>query len=130
MHGLVEVVGLVERRDLALIGEQDVHVVVHQFEEVGAVAVNAEGVRQRQGHGTAGVLGDSDGLAHGLLGTRRVPQVALEVQHGGVTHGCLDSEDIHPVHDGRTHTVRGGLGLDVGLRLGARERRSCAARMG
>ena len=42
LQGVVEVFGLVERQDLAFIGEQDVHVLLGQIEELVAKARHAE----------------------------------------------------------------------------------------
>ena len=43
-EGRLEVVGLVERLDLRLIGKQHVYVTIHQFQEALAVPINTEAV--------------------------------------------------------------------------------------
>ncbi len=57
-----EILGLVERADLRLIGEQDVDMAVDQIAEGGAVALDAKRVGQAQRHPAAGGVGDGGGL--------------------------------------------------------------------
>ena len=54
----VEVVDLVEHRDLVLVGEQDVDRVLDQLEEFVAVAFDAEGVRERERDLAPGLAGE------------------------------------------------------------------------
>ncbi len=79
--GFVEV-GLVERGDLALVGEQDVDVGADQLEELGAVAVDAEPVGKGQRNWRPALPGDGGGLAESGLGLGPVEQVALEIDDG------------------------------------------------
>ena len=76
----VEVGGLVEAVQLALVGEDEIdRAGADEIEEFGAIAVDAERVRQRQRDVALGVMRDLGRLEEGLLGVRRVPQIALEI---------------------------------------------------
>ena len=85
--GGLELVLLVEAADLGLVGEQDVDVVADQGAEGVAVAADAEGVGERERDLAAGLVGDGGGAGEGLLGFRRVEQVALEIGDGAVADG-------------------------------------------
>ena len=54
----VEIVGLVQRADLGLVGEQDIDLARHQLAERGAVAVDAERVGQAQRDLPSGAVRD------------------------------------------------------------------------
>ena len=76
----VEVGGLVERMQFRPIGEEDVdRPVADQPEELVAKAVDAERIGKRQRDLASGAMGDRRGLAEGLLGQRRIPEIALEI---------------------------------------------------
>src|SRR5258705_10427330 len=79
-EGGVEAVDLVERADLRLVGEQDVHVVLDEVEEGLAVPTHAERIRQREGDLAAGGVGDGRGRPEGLLGLGRIEEIALEIE--------------------------------------------------
>ena len=86
---VVEVVGLIQRQDLALVGEQDVHVLLRQLEELVAEPRDAERVGQRERHLDAGLVRLDCRVAHRLLGARLIPEIALEIHHlrrGDVVH--------------------------------------------
>ena len=93
LQGVVERVDPVERRDLVLVREQDVDVVLEQVEELVAVALDAERVGEGERHAVAGVVRGAGGPAERVLGVGLVPEVALEEQHlrageeGGVELG-------------------------------------------
>src|SRR5690606_37522038 len=71
----VEVRRLVEALQFVLVGEDDVDLAVaHQRQELVAVAVDAEGIGQRDGNPAAGAVGDVGSLDEGLLGGRRIPE--------------------------------------------------------
>ena len=74
-----EILGLVQRADLDLVGEQDVDMPVDQIAERGAMALDAERVGQRQRHLMPGAMGDCGGLAERLLRQWRVEQIAFEI---------------------------------------------------
>src|SRR2546422_4601349 len=76
----VEVAHLIERADLDLVGEQDVHVVLDEVEEGGAMPVDAEGIRERQRDLAPGRVGEAGGDAECFLGGRRVEEVALQIE--------------------------------------------------
>ena len=76
----VEVRYLVERADLRLVGEEHVDVVLDQIEEGRAMPVHAEGIGEGQRHLASGGMRDAGGDPEGLLGRRRVEEIALEVQ--------------------------------------------------
>ena len=82
-------VHLIQAADLGLVGEQDVHFAGHQFAESGAMAVDAECVRQRQRHLAPGGVGRSGSAAERGLCGRRIEQVALQIQHGRLGHQSL-----------------------------------------
>ncbi len=80
----VEGGGLVERFDLRLVGEDEIdRAGAHQIEELVAIAVDAERIRQRHGETALVPVGNSGGKADGVLGARRVPQIALEIGDAG-----------------------------------------------
>ena len=58
---LVEVVDLVEHRDLVLVGEQHVDVGLDQLEELGAVALDAERIGERERDPAAGLARERRG---------------------------------------------------------------------
>jgi nitrate/nitrite transport system ATP-binding protein len=76
---LLEVVDLVQRADLGLVGEEDVDAVLDELEELEAVAVDAERVGERERHGGPRLAGGVHGDADRLLGHRCVPEVPLGV---------------------------------------------------
>ena len=76
----VEIRDLVERHRLVLVREQHVDVIRHQIAQLRPVALDAEGVGKREADPPARGMGDSEGLAEGLLGRWRVPEVALHVE--------------------------------------------------
>ena len=80
-HHLVKLLGLVERENLVLVGEQDVDVMLDQFEKLIAEAGDTESVRQRQRHLDPGLVRRDSGIAHGRFGTWLIPEIALEVHH-------------------------------------------------
>src|SRR6185312_2054231 len=67
-----------------LVGEDDVDgALTNEIKELGAVAIDAEGVRQRQRHLARSLVRDRRRLDEGLLRLRRVPKIAFEVGDGG-----------------------------------------------
>ena len=58
---LVEGVDLVEHRDLVLVREQDVDAALDQFEEIGAVPFDTEGIGERERNALVGSMGDRHG---------------------------------------------------------------------
>ena len=77
---LLERVGLVQRDDLGLVGEQDVDESRTSVEELGAVAVDAERIRQGERHLPPGLGRDLRRLPEGGLGLGPVEQVAFEIE--------------------------------------------------
>ena len=75
----VEVPRLVQRADLGLVGEQDVHVVLDQVEERVAVPVDAERIGQRERDLASRRVRQPGRRAEGLLSIRRIEEIALEV---------------------------------------------------
>jgi puromycin-sensitive aminopeptidase len=81
--GLVEIIHLVERADLGLVGEEDVDVPLDELEELHPMAVDAESVGQRKRH-RGGRIGR--GRHHGAEGVLRVgfvPEIPLDVNDPG-----------------------------------------------
>jgi len=78
VQGGLEGRGPKEGDDLVLVGEQDVDLAGEQIEELAAVALDAEGVREAEGDGTVVLVAHLDGAAHGVLCRWEVPEVALE----------------------------------------------------
>ena len=72
-----------EHGDLLLVAEQDVHVVEQEVQELALVSPHAERVRQRERHRALAGMRSGRGVAHGLLGRRHIPQIALEQHDGG-----------------------------------------------
>jgi len=67
VQGGLEGRGPKEGDDLVLVGEQDVDLAGEQIEELAAVALDAEGVREAEGDGTVVLVAHLDGAAHGVL---------------------------------------------------------------
>src|SRR5438876_1227962 len=76
---LVEIVGLVERADLRLVGEEDIDVMRHQLAELGAVPPDAERVAEAEADAPPGAVGELCRLAEGRLGARRIEEIAFEI---------------------------------------------------
>ncbi|MFX8195593.1 hypothetical protein ABTL19_19390, partial [Acinetobacter baumannii] len=75
---------------LGHVGEQDVDAAVpHEAEELVAVAAHAERVREGQRDGVARLMGELRGLAERVLGGRRIPELALEIDDAGRAHERL-----------------------------------------
>ena len=84
----LEVAGAGHRRQLGLVGEQDVDLAgVDQRPETIAVAVDAEGVAEREGDLAAGGARGGDRGFHRRARLGRVPQIALEIEDCGVGDG-------------------------------------------
>ena len=79
----VEIAHLVERHRLVFVREEDIDVVRHQIAQLRPVAVDAEGVGEREADPPACRMGDSERLAESGLGRRRVPEIALHVEEAG-----------------------------------------------
>ena len=77
----VEILGLVERADFGLVGEEDVDMAGDERAELGAVALDAEGVGQGQADLAPGAVGELRRLLERRLGARWIEQVALEIGH-------------------------------------------------
>ena len=86
LQRVVELSDLVQRRDLDLVREQHVDVVLDELEELVAVPVDAEAVGQRERHPVARVVRGPHRAAEGILGVGLVPEVALEVEHLRARH--------------------------------------------
>ena len=100
----LEFAHLIERHRLILVREQDVDFVRHQVAELGAVALDAETVGEREADPPACGVGDPERLAEGLLGRRRIPEIALHV------------EEPRPGDEVRVDI--GGAELDTGAEMG------------
>lgn len=83
LHCLGKGMDLVERDDLVLVGEQDIDVLFDEANEVGAMAIDAEWIRQAEGDAPAGAMSDSGRFLEGFLRLWSIPQVAFEVGHLG-----------------------------------------------
>ena len=136
LQRVVEMVHLVERGDLHLVGEEHIDLVVDELEELATVSVDAEAVRQRERDAVAGVVGNACRFTEGLAGGSLVPQVPLEVEHLGTrdevvvdvvraelgrraekrAHGAVGvGGDHHEAASGRRAAGDGeGLELDAG----------------
>ena len=77
--GLGEAVHLVEAGDLLLVGEHDVGAFADERSEIGAVAVDAKGIRQSEGDLGAGFLRKPRRRLEGLLRLVAVEQIAFEI---------------------------------------------------
>src|SRR5690606_16459935 len=79
LEGRVEILDLPERAELDLVREQDVDMFADQLAELRPMAADAERVGEAERHLAPGLMGDRSRLAEGLLGARRVPQIALQI---------------------------------------------------
>src|SRR5882757_270147 len=76
----VEVGGLIETVQLALIGEDDINRAgANEIEEFRAISADAKRVRQCERDIALGAVRDLCGLEEGFLRVRRIPQIALEI---------------------------------------------------
>ena len=82
----LEAVGLVERADLTLVGEEHIHVAIHQLLKAVAMAVDTEGIGEGKGHLAAAGARHLGGGDEGALGGIAVPEIALEVEQMGLAH--------------------------------------------
>ena len=74
-----------QRLDLRLIGEKDVDPAgVEQLVETVSMAVDAEGVRKREGDFASGLTRDLDCPHHRVARRLWVPQIAFEIEDGAV----------------------------------------------
>ena len=86
---------------LALIGEDQVdRAVLHQLDELAAIAIDAERIRQGQRDLAAGVMRDCRGLHKGVLGAFGVPEIAFEIDD-------LRGRDLRGVDVGGRQVLRG-----------------------
>ena len=86
----LEALGLVQRQQLGLVGEEHIDVaVVEELQELGAPPVDTYRVGETQGGLAPSFVGHAHGLAEGVLGTRRVPQETLHVRDIGPGHHVL-----------------------------------------
>ena len=65
--GLLEILRLVERADLGLVGEEDVDMAADQVAEIGAVAIDAERIGEGEADFAAGLVGNGGRLTEGLF---------------------------------------------------------------
>ena len=80
----VEIGGLVQALQLALVGEDEIdRAGAHQVEELVAIAVDAERIRERQRDDAAGAMRDLGRLAERVLRVRRIPQIAFQIDDAG-----------------------------------------------
>jgi len=74
-----EVVSLVQRADLRLVGEQDIDLALDQFAEDGPMPPDTERVGEAQRDTAPGCMCNCRGPAEGGLRLRRVEQIAFEI---------------------------------------------------
>ena len=82
-HGYFEIVGLVERADLCLVGEQDVDIAGDQTKELITMSIDAEAVGEGERDSRPCLTGGGNGGPDDVLGTRIVPEVSLDIEHLG-----------------------------------------------
>src|SRR3954453_1512073 len=76
VHRRVEVGGLVQAVKLALVGKDQIDsLLADEIEELTAIAINTESVRERERDQPTGAMRDTGGLEKCLLGAGRVPQI-------------------------------------------------------
>lgn len=124
----VEVVDLVERADLGLVGEQHVDLVLDEGAELRAVPLDTERVGQRERDRAARVTRRCGCLPDGVLGRRLVPEVALEVRH--LSTGDDTGVDVLRTDERRRAEVRalGALRVRCHHHEAAARRRSAGGR--
>ena len=84
LHRVVEVLDLVQRQDLSLVGEEDVDGLRDELAELLSMTLDAEPVREREGNLVASVVRDGHRLADRSLAVLRIPQVPLAVRDASV----------------------------------------------
>ena len=85
-HRRIDIVGLVQRLHLILVAEHDVHMAFQQAAEIGAMALHAEYVAQREGHLVARLARHLDRGLHGRPRRRRIPQIAFQIENARFRH--------------------------------------------
>ena len=80
----LEILGLIKRAPFMDVADDVIHLVLDQTAEIGAVAVDAERVRQRDPGLAAALVGRARGLEEGLLALVLVEEIALEEQVFGL----------------------------------------------
>ena len=83
-----EVVSLVQRADLRLVGEQDIDLALDQFAEGGPMPPDTERVGEAQRDTAPGAVRDRRGPAKSGLRLRRVEQIAFEIGDLGRTRSA------------------------------------------
>src|SRR5262249_50604207 len=88
----VEIGGLVEAVQLALIGEHEVHgAAADEIEELRAITIDAECVRQSKGDVALGGVGDLRRLEESFLRVRWIPEITLKIDDLSSSNGvCVD----------------------------------------
>jgi hypothetical protein len=72
---------------LALVGEYDVNdTFSDQVKKLGAIAIDAERIRERECDATPGLVCDARSLDKGLFGLRRIPKIAFEISNRSARH--------------------------------------------
>src|SRR5262245_37599275 len=83
----IEVGSLIEAVELALVSEHDVNeIFADQVKKLGAIAIDAECVRQRERNAAPGLVGDTRSLDESLFGLRRIPKIAFEISNCSARH--------------------------------------------
>jgi len=84
-----ESVGLVERAQFVLVGEQDVDFVFDQGPKIVTVSIDTETVGQCQRHLPSGTVSDPRCVPEGFFRIVAVEEIALHVQDSAVGHDCF-----------------------------------------
>ena len=114
---------------LALVGEDQIDgLLANELKKLAAIAVDAEGVRQRERNEPAGAMRDPGRLEECLLGAWRIPQVALEIGDlGGRDHVGIDVVGMQILR-GAQERVHGALAVRRDQNEAARSRRAVGGR--
>ena len=84
---------------------------IDQFEEAGAVPINAEGIGEAEGHLAAALPHHLGGGDEGPLGRLTVPEIALQVEKLGLGHQIEIEVFRFQIHRGSQIGAHGALGI-------------------
>ena len=107
----LEILGLVERAEFVLVGEEHVDFVFDEGTKIVSVPIDAEAVGQSERHLSPGSVGDPCCVPERLLGIVAIEEIALHVQHATVGHDRLVDVVGAQVRRHAEVRVHGALGV-------------------
>lgn len=110
-HGVLEAFLHVERFDFFLIGEEDVHVVFDQPQEVGTVTIHAKRIGQGERDAVAVLMRHFCGADKGVLGLLAVEQIPFQIGNARIGNHGFVKVVCAQLHAGPQESVHRALGV-------------------